>query len=88
VKVIGLGLPSENRTYVKDGITQTVILWKVQDLGYLTVYAATALAKGELKPGAKSLKAGRLGDMPVEGDAIVLGKPFAFTKENIDQFDF
>jgi ABC-type sugar transport system substrate-binding protein len=88
MKVIGLGLPSENRAYVKDGITQTVILWKVQDLGYLTVQAAAAVATGDLKPGAKSLKAGRLGEIPVEGDAIVLGKPFAFTKENIDQFDF
>jgi len=88
VKVIGLGLPSENRSYVKDGITQTVILWKVQDLGYLTVQAAAAVAHGTLKTGDKSLKAGKLGEMPVEGDSIVLGKPFAFTKENIDGFDF
>jgi ABC-type sugar transport system substrate-binding protein len=88
VKVLGLGLPNENRSYVKEGVTQTVILWKVQDLGYLTLHAAAALAKGELQPGATSLSARRLGAMPVEGDAIVLGQPFAFTKDNIDQFDF
>jgi ABC-type sugar transport system substrate-binding protein len=88
VKVIGLGLPSENRSYVKDGITQAVILWKVQDLGYLTVHAAVALAKGALKPGDTTLQAGRLGAMPIAGDSIVLGKPFAFTRENIDDFDF
>ncbi len=88
VKVLGLGLPSENRQYVKDGVTQAVILWKVEDLGYLTIQATHALAKGTLKPGDKSLKAGRLGDMPIEGDAIVLGKPFVFTKDNIDQFEF
>ncbi|MEQ1862826.1 MAG: substrate-binding domain-containing protein [Chthoniobacteraceae bacterium] len=88
VKVLGLGLPSENRQYVKDGVTQAVILWKVEDLGYLTIQAAHALAKGTLKPGDKSLIAGRLGAMPIEGDAIVLGKPFIFTKDNIDQFDF
>ena len=88
VKVIGLGLPSENRSYVKDGVTQAVILWKVQDLGYLTVQAANALAKGTLKAGDKSIKAGRLGDVAIDGDSIVLGKPFTFTKENIDQFDF
>jgi ABC-type sugar transport system substrate-binding protein len=88
VKVIGLGLPSENRAYVKEGVTQTVILWKTIDLGYLTVCAARALATGELKPGATSLRAGRLGEVVVAGDQIVLGKPFAFTKENIDQFDF
>jgi ABC-type sugar transport system substrate-binding protein len=88
VKVLGLGLPSENRQYVKDGITQAVILWKVEDLGYLTIQAAHALAKGSLKPGDKTFKAGRLGDMPIEGDSIVLGKPFVFTKENIDQLEF
>src|SRR5215472_10334907 len=61
VKVIGLGLPSENRRYVKEGVTQSVILWKTIDLGYLTVYAPTSLAKGDLKPGATTYKAGRLG---------------------------
>jgi rhamnose transport system substrate-binding protein len=88
VKVIGLGLPSENRAYVKEGVTQAVILWKVQDLGYLTVQAAAALAKDSLKPGDKAIKAGRLGEIPIDADSIVLGKPFSFTKENIDQFDF
>jgi ABC-type sugar transport system substrate-binding protein len=88
VKVIGLGLPSENRKYVKEGVTQSVILWKTVDLGYLTVQAATALAKGELKPGATKFKAGRLGEMEIKGDNILLGEPFVFTKDNIDQFDF
>jgi len=88
VKVIGLGLPSENRRYVKDDVTQSVILWKTLDLGYLTVQAAAALARGELKAGATTFKAGRLGEMEVQGDSILLGKPFIFNKENIDQFDF
>ncbi len=88
VKVIGLGLPSENRAYVHAGVTQAVILWKTLDLGYLTVQAAVAVAKGELKPGATKFVAGKLGEMKVEGDSIVLGQPFTFTKENIDQFDF
>jgi rhamnose transport system substrate-binding protein len=88
VKVVGLGLPSENKAYVKEGVTQAVILWKVEDLGYLTIQAAAALAKGELKPGDKEFKAGKLGTMKIEGDNILLGTPFAFTKENIDQFDF
>jgi ABC-type sugar transport system substrate-binding protein len=88
VKVLGLGLPSENKTYVKEGVTQAVILWKVEDLGYLAVMAGAALAKGELAPGATEFTAGKLGKMPIAGDNIVLGKPFVFTKENIDQFDF
>ena len=88
VKVIGLGLPSENKRYVKEGVTDTVILWKVQDLGYLTIEAAAALAKGELKSGATNFKSKRAGDVEIQGDNILLGKPFLFTKENIEQFDF
>ena len=88
VRVIGLGLPNENRRYVKEGVTDTVILWKTEDLGYLTVQAAVALAKGQLKPGASTFKAGALGEFRVEGDNILLGKPFLFNRDNIDQFDF
>jgi len=88
VKVIGLGLPSENRRYVHEGVTDTVVLWKTEDLGYLTIYAGVALAKDELKKGAKSFKAGSLGTFEIQGDNILLGKPFSFNKANIDQFNF
>ncbi len=88
VKVIGLGLPNENRRYVKEGVTQTVVLWKTEDLGYLTVYAANALVTGALKPGATSFKAGSLGVFTVDKDQILLGTPFLFNKGNIDDFDF
>ncbi len=88
VKVIGLGLPSENRKYLHDGVTQSVILWKTIDLGYLTIHAAHSLATGDLKPGATTYQAGRLGPIEIQADNLVLGKPFIFTKENVDQFDF
>ncbi|MCX8090279.1 MAG: substrate-binding domain-containing protein [Verrucomicrobiae bacterium] len=88
VRVIGLGLPSENRRYVKEGVTDTVILWKTEDLGYLTVHAAHALVTGRLKAGDKTFRAGALGEFEIQGDNIVLGEPFAFTKDNIDQYDF
>jgi ABC-type sugar transport system substrate-binding protein len=88
VKVMGLGLPNEHRRYVKDGVTDSIILWNTGDLGYLTIYAGVALAKDELKKGAKTLKAGSLGTFSIVGDNILLGKPFIFNKANIDQFDF
>jgi ABC-type sugar transport system substrate-binding protein len=88
VKVIGLGLPNENKRYVHAGVTDTVILWNTGDLGYLTIQAGVALAKGTLKPGAKEFKAGSLGTFKIEGDNILLGKPFLFNKANIDQFNF
>jgi rhamnose transport system substrate-binding protein len=88
VKVLGLGLPSENKAYLKEGVTQAVILWKVEDLGYLAVMAGAAVANGTLAPGATEFSAGKLGKLQVSGDNIILGKPFVFTKENVDQFDF
>ena len=58
------------------------------DLGYLTVHAAQALATGTLQPGDRQFRADRLGALAIEGDNILLGKPFVFTEDNIDQFDF
>ena len=87
VKVLGLGLPNENKIYVHDGVTQSVILWNTMDLGYLTVYAADALARGTLKTGDTSFKVGDK-TYEISGDNIMLGKPFIFNKDNIDQFDF
>lgn len=88
VKVIGLGLPNENKAYVHQGITEAVILWNTMNLGYLTVYTANDLALGKLVQGAKEIQAGKLGTLKIEGDNILLGIPFVFTKDNIDQFDF
>ena len=88
VKVVGLGLPNDNKRYVHAGITPAVILWNTANLGYLTVHAAVAVTRGELKPGATTFKAGRLGRLEVKGDNVLLGQPFVFTKDNIDQFDF
>jgi rhamnose transport system substrate-binding protein len=88
VKVIGLGLPNDNKRYVHDGITDCVVLWNTMDLGYLTIHAARALHKGTLKAGARELTAGRLGSVEIQGDNILLGQPFQFTKDNIDKYDF
>ena len=87
VKIIGLGLPNENKRYVHEGVTETVMLWNTEELGYLTVHAAVALARGQLKAGDKSFKAGAAA-YEIQGDSILLGKPFTFNKSNIDQFNF
>jgi rhamnose transport system substrate-binding protein len=88
VKVVGLGLPSENRAYIKEGVTQAIILWNPEDLGYLAVHAGVALAKGDLRKGAETFRAGKLGELEVVGDSVILGEPVVFTKKNIDDFDF
>jgi len=88
VRVIGLSLPNLCKTYVHDGVVQAVVLWNTHDLGYLTVYAAQAMAKGTLKRGDTGLSAGRLGKVEVRGSDVILGAPFVFTRQNIDNFDF
>jgi len=88
VFLTGLATPKMMRDYVMDGTVKRFVLWNPVDLGYLAVYAAAAVAKGELEPGATSLTAGRLGDVQVQGTEIILGDPLVFDKDNIGQFDF
>ena len=88
VKVLGLGLPNDNKKYVHEGITDDIVLWNTMNLGYLTVWASNDLATGKLKAGATSIDAGRLGKIDIDKDNILLGKPFTFTKDNIDQYNF
>ena len=88
VKVVGLGLPNDNKSFVKKGITEAVVLWNTTDLGYLTVHAAAAVAAGRLATGSATFAAGRLGTLMVAGDNLLLGLPYTFDKTNIDRFDF
>ena len=88
VNVIGLSLPNINKAYVHGDWVQTVVLWNTADLGYLTVHAGTQLLRGDLRAGAESMPAGRLGQLQIRGSEIILGPPVRFTKENIDRFDF
>ena len=88
VKVIGLSVPSLCRSYVHEGIIESIVLWNTIDLGYLTVQAANALHARTLHAGSSSLAAGRLGLLEVRDHDVLLGTPFRFDKTNIDQFDF
>ena len=74
-----------SKPYIKDGVADSIVLWNTGDLGYLTVYAANALTKGEMKRGDNKIMAGRLGQIEVVDDEVRLGLPFIFNKENIDR---
>ncbi len=88
VKVIGLSVPSLCRDYVHGGIIESIVLWNTVDLGYLTVHAARALAAGELDSAPRELAAGRLGQIEIRDDEILLGEPYRFDATNIDRFQF
>ena len=88
VRVTGLGLPNASKPYLMDGVLDSAVLWNTKDLGYLTVHVATALAKGARVAGTTTFAAGRLGQLEVRGDNVILGTPFTFTKANVGGFDF
>ena len=88
ILVTGLSTPNEMKRFVQNGTVKSVVLWNTVDLGYLTIHAAEALATGKLKADHTSIQAGRLGEIPIEGDNILLGDILVFTAENIDQYDF
>jgi rhamnose transport system substrate-binding protein len=90
VALTGLGTPNQMRDYVNDGTVTEFALWNPEDLGYLAAYAAKALVDGDIT-GAEgdNFTAGDLGDFTVGKDAtVLLGDPFKFNKDNIDQFNF
>lgn len=90
VRVTGLGLPSQMRTYVKSDCVKKFGLWNVVDLGYVAVQTANALLAGKITGKAgETFRAGKAGKRTIGKNGVMIGvPPFAFTKANIDQFKF
>ena len=94
VFVTGLGTPNQMREYVKNGSAPEFALWNPADLAYLSVYAMHALATGEIEASVgQTFTAGRLGQYTVEDDPdlglnVLLGMPFVYDGDNIDDFDW
>lgn len=89
VAVVGLATPNAMKPYVEADCVKSVVLWNPVDLGYAAAHVLRAVADGELNPGDTSVEAGRLGELQViNGSEVLLGAPFVFTKDNINDFDF
>ncbi|MGD9511890.1 MAG: substrate-binding domain-containing protein, partial [Geminicoccaceae bacterium] len=89
IKLTGLAPATFMTKYIKAGQAED-IWWNVQDLGYLTYYAAQAYAQCKVtgKDG-ESFEAGRLGNYTVGADGeVVLGPAVIVTPENVDSFKF
>ncbi len=91
VKVSGLGLPEEMRSYTENGCAPEFALWSFVDLGYVTFHAAHGLATGSLvaEEGA-TFTAGRMGDYTIEKDPtrdaglrIVMGPFTVYDESNV-----
>jgi rhamnose transport system substrate-binding protein len=75
--------------YVASDRVKSLVLWNAVDLGYAAFHVTRVAVDGKLRPGADDVEAGRLGKLKVfNGSEILLGDPFVYSKENIDQFDF
>jgi rhamnose transport system substrate-binding protein len=89
IKLTGLAPATLIKKYILAGESQD-IWWNVADLGYLTYYAAQALAECKINgtPG-QTFAAGRLGTRTVGNDGmVILGPAEIVTPQNIDQFKF
>jgi rhamnose transport system substrate-binding protein len=89
IKLTGLAPATLMKKYIVDGSAQD-IWWNVQDLGYLTYYAAQAYAQGKIT-GKKgdTFAAGRLGSYTVgDNGEVILGPAVTVTPENVDKFKF
>ncbi|WP_432570169.1 rhamnose ABC transporter substrate-binding protein [Kineococcus sp. SYSU DK005] len=94
VALTGLGTPNDMRQYVKDGTVTSFALWNPADLGILASYAAKAMIDEDITGeegdsfAAEGLSSNET-DFEVGDDGVItLGKPFVFSADNIDQFDF
>jgi len=89
VKLTGLAPATLIKKYIVAGQVQD-IWWNVKDLGYLTYYAAQAVAQCKIagKEG-DSFAAGRLGNYKVGGNGeVVLGPAQIVTPKNVEDFKF
>jgi rhamnose transport system substrate-binding protein len=89
VKLTGLAPATLIKKYIVAGEVQD-IWWNVKDLGYLTYYAAQAVAQCKIdgKEG-ETFKAGRLGEYKVGANGeVVLGPAQIVTPKNVEDFKF
>ena len=90
VKVIGLGLPNQMRSFVKSGSVEGFSLWSPAEEGYVATYLGVLIDgdKIEAKPGTK-FTAGEKGEREIgQKNTVIAGKPIVFDKSNIDQYNF
>lgn len=94
VAVTGLGTPNQMREYVKNGASPQFALWNPADLGYLAIHILNALATDQITGATgDTFTAGRLGEYTIQEDEalgrnVLLGLPFIYNAENIDNFNW
>lgn len=89
VFTVGLGTPQSMKSYLEDGSSSAAILWDVEQLGYLTVWAAKQLKDGKQLSDSNKVN-DQLTDVKYFPDQkmLLLGDPLRITAENVDKYQY
>jgi rhamnose transport system substrate-binding protein len=87
IKVWGLGLPSENKTYLKDGSVSGLYLWDPKQLTYLTAKLVRDALDGKTPQDGATLP-GVEGKLMVKGATVTLPLRLEINKDNVDKLTF
>lgn len=88
VFTVGGGTPNDMQPYLLDGSSSGSVLWNVSDLGYLTGWAGLQLA--EDNEFDEEITVGDLDGVIYDSESkmMLLGGPFVFTADNVEDFDY
>ncbi|MDF2825812.1 MAG: putative transporter substrate-binding protein [Mycobacterium sp.] len=89
VFTVGVGTPKSMAPYLEDGSSSGSILWNVENLGYLTVWAGQQVAEGTPFQADNKVN-DEMSDVKWDEatKTLVLGEPLLITTENVGQFDY
>lgn len=89
VFTVGLGTPLSMAPYLKDGSSSASVLWDVQALGYLTVWAGVQLAEGKTIAAKPEVGGGISGvSYDAATKSLLLGPPLVITKDNVGKYNY
>lgn len=88
VAVTGTGLPTDCCPYLQSGAVSEVSLWNPATLGYLAVYLANELIKGnEITDGMNVPNVGQI-ELRDDAKTVIMGPPSDYNAGNCSTFDF
>jgi rhamnose transport system substrate-binding protein len=87
VFTVGVGTPNSMKPYLADGSSSTSVLWDVEQLGYLTAWAAAKLKKGEALQATNNVS-DKLPAVKFSDKMLLLGDPLKLTGGNVGNYDY
>jgi rhamnose transport system substrate-binding protein len=84
----GVSTPSSMKEYIKSGAQAKTVLWDVNKLGFLTVWAGKQLAEGKTFQATNEVPTVGQVKYDAAKKMLVLGPPMVFDKDNVDQYSF